>query len=127
MRTSPPPIEHFTTEETEMPDALRRGPDPDDAPALRAVTGTEAATEAEDSPVRPDRLTIWPTETGHYGIDVRWNGRECIMRAVVVRRLLAEAGYMATVGNSIDGRTWELSVRPVPADEVAKVISAYIW
>ena len=42
---------------------------------------------------RPDRLTVWPTEDGAFGIDVRWHGRECILRAVVVRRLLTEAGY----------------------------------
>ena len=60
----------------------------------------------------PDRLTVWPSENGSFGIDVRWYGRECILRAVVVRRLLSEAGYPATVGNSIDGRNWELTRRP---------------
>jgi hypothetical protein len=79
------------------------------------------------APVRPDRLTVWPSENGGFGIDVRWYGRECILRAVVVRRLLSEAGYPATVGNSIDGRNWELTVGPVPADEVASVIESYIW
>ncbi len=79
------------------------------------------------APIRPDRLTVWPSENGSFGIDVRWYGRECILRAVVVRRLLSEAGYPATVGNSIDGRNWELTVGPVPADEVAGVIDNYIW
>ena len=79
------------------------------------------------APIRPDRLTVWPSENGSFGIDVRWYGRECILRAVVVRRLLSEAGYPATVGNSVDGRNWELTVGPVPADEVAGVIDNYIW
>jgi hypothetical protein len=93
---------------------------------------TAGAGLSEDRPqpqagsIRPDRLTVWPTEDG-YGIDVRWHGRECILRAVVVRRLLAEAGYQATPGNSQDGRLWELRVGPVPAEEVARVIDAYIW
>ena len=78
-------------------------------------------------PFRPDRLTVWPTENGAFGIDVRWHGRECILRAVVVRRLLTEAGYPATAGNSIDGRTWQVSVSPVPADKVAEVIDSFIW
>jgi len=82
---------------------------------------------SEPGAIRPDRLTIWPTEEGYYGIDVRWHGRECILRAVVVRRLLAEAGIEAQPGNSQDGRLWELRVGPVPADQVAKVIEAYIW
>ena len=76
---------------------------------------------------RPDRLTVWPTEDGYYGIDVRWHGRECILRAVVVRRMLVEAGIGAQPGNSQDGRIWELSVGPVPADQVARVIESYIW
>jgi hypothetical protein len=46
---------------------------------------------------------------------------------VVVRRLLSEAGFPATVGNSVDGRNWELTVGPIPPDEVANVIETYIW
>ena len=75
-------------------------------------------TEAQASPrfrrgvtepaIRPDRLTVWPTEDGYFGVDVRWHGRECILRAVVVRRMLAEAGIEAQPGNSQDGRIWEL-------------------
>ena len=76
--------------------------------------------------IRPDRLTVWPTDGG-YSVDVRWHGRECILRAVVVRRMLVEAGIEAHPGNSQDGRIWELRVGPVPADEVARVIDNYIW
>ncbi|MBA3262156.1 MAG: hypothetical protein H0T69_06750 [Thermoleophilaceae bacterium] len=90
-------------------------------------SATPPPGHAEPGAIRPDRLTIWPTEDGCYGIDVRWHGRECMLRAVVVRRLLAEAGLDAQAGNSQDGRLWELRVGPVPADQVAKVIEAYIW
>jgi hypothetical protein len=85
------------------------------------------SAQAEPGAIRPDRLTVWPTEDGYYGIDVRWHGRECILRAVVVRRLLAEAGIDAQPGNSQDGRLWELRVGPVPADQVSAVIDTYIW
>ena len=90
----------------------------------RAVPRPPQSTSAA---IRPDRLTVWPTEEGFYGIDVRWHGRECILRAVVVRRMLVEAGIEAHPGNSQDGRIWELSVGPVPADQVARVIESYIW
>jgi hypothetical protein len=83
-------------------------------------------SQAAARAIRPDRLTVWPTDDG-YGIDVRWHGRECILRAVVVRRLLAEAGYTTRPGNSQDGRIWELRVGPVPADDVSRVIDDYIW
>ena len=83
--------------------------------------------QSQPGAIRPDRLTVWPTEDGYFGIDVRWHGRECSLRAVVVRRMLAEAGIHAHPGNSQDGRLWELRVGPVPADEVARVIETYIW
>ena len=111
-----------------MPPALQPVPETASLPSgLQAVAEHDVPAAHTFGPIRPDRLTVWPTESGSFGIDVRWNGRECILRAVVVRRLLAEAGYTATAGNSLDGRTWELNVGPVPADEVAKVIETYIW
>ena len=83
-------------------------------------------TQTAAKAIRPDRLTVWPTDGG-YAIDVRWHGRECILRAVVVRRLLVEAGYEAKPGNSQDGRVWELRIGPIAADHVAKVIDGYVW
>jgi hypothetical protein len=96
------------------------------------VTASGTGVRAEPAPapparaIRPDRLTVWPTEGG-YAIDVRWHGRECILRAVVVRRLLVEAGFEAKPGNSQDGRIWELRVGPIGADQIGKVIETYIW
>jgi hypothetical protein len=96
--------------------------------AATGATATESVPPAYTSaPTRPDRLTVWPLEDGSFGIDVRWHGRECILRAVVVRRLLSDAGYFATAGNSLDGRYWQLTVTAVPADEVAHVIENFIW
>ena len=88
--------------------------------------GVDRTKPTPRTAICPDRLTVWPTEGG-YAVDVRWHGRECILRAVVVRRLLVEAGYDAKPGNSQDGRIWELRVGPIPADEVARVVQTYIW
>jgi hypothetical protein len=91
------------------------------------VTAASAsATPAEVRAVRPDRLTVWPTEDGKYGIDVRWEGRDCIRQAVVVRQFLVKAGFEAQPGNSQDGRIWELTIGPVPADDVGRIVSTYI-
>lgn len=104
-------------------------PSPLSAPSRDEHVATRPPASAAHSfgPVRPDRLTVWPIDDGGFGIHVRWCGRECILRAVVVRRLLAEAGFPATAGNSIDGRTWEVDISPVPADKVAEVIETFIW
>ena len=94
-----------------------RLPDEDAAPAVPSDFG----------PIRPALLTVWPAKDGQFGIDVRWHGRECVLRAVVVRRMLTEAGLDARPGNSQDGRTWELQVGGVPSDRVARVIDSIIW
>lgn len=39
-------------------------------------------------PTRPDKLIIWPLESG-FGIDVRWSGPAGNRRATVIRRLVA--------------------------------------
>jgi hypothetical protein len=93
----------------------------------RFARGQTRSRSNEPGPIRPDRLTVWPMDEGYYGIDVRWHGRECLLRAVVVRRMLAEAGLAAQPGNSQDGRLWELRIGPVPADQVARVIEEQIW
>lgn len=90
------------------------------------VDQTGALSVPAFGPIRPDHLTVWPMDEGFFGIDVRWHGRDCILRAVVVRRLLVEAGYDARPANSQDGRLWALRVGPVPADQVAEAIER-IW
>jgi hypothetical protein len=87
----------------------------------------QAPIPDEFGPIRPSLLSVWPSEDGYFGIDVCWSGRQCILRAVVVRRLLAEVGIVARSGNSQDGRRWELRIERVPADRVAKVIDQIIW
>jgi hypothetical protein len=77
-------------------------------------------------PTRPDRLTIWPVENDLFGIDVRWGGAVGNRRATVVARLLSEAGIKGRLTQTVDG-AWEVRVGPVPGDEVAKVIDAFVW
>ena len=83
--------------------------------------------EAPAGAKHPDRLEVRPVDDGNFVIDVRWEGRDSIVRAVVVRRLLIEAGLEAEPGNAQEGYVWELRVGPVAADEVDDVIDAYIW
>jgi hypothetical protein len=81
---------------------------------------------AELGPTRPDRLTIWPVEGEQFGIDVRWGGAEGNRRATTVARLLSDAGVRGRFTQTVDG-AWELRVGPVPGQEVARVIDAFVW
>ena len=78
-------------------------------------------------PTRPDRLTIWPLESGEFGIDVRWGGAQGNGRATTVRRLLGEAGIRARLSQELDGSGWELRVGPIPGDDVARILDSFIW
>ncbi len=78
-------------------------------------------------PTRPDRLTIWPFESGGFGVDVEWRGAAGNQRATVVRRLLEEAGIRHRLRQGVDGRTWTLRVGPVPGEEVARLIDDFLW
>jgi hypothetical protein len=97
---------------------------------LRAVGADEIPPPRlpdEFGPIRPSLLSVWPSEDGYFGIDVCWHGRESVLRSVVVRRRLFEAGLDARPGHSQDGRTWELRIDRVPGDRVAHVIDSIIW
>jgi hypothetical protein len=86
----------------------------------RQATGTMLG------PTRPDKLTIWPLETG-FGIDVTWSGADGNRRADTVKRLAVDAGIRARLIQGPDGRTWQLRVGPVPGEEVARVIDQFVW
>jgi hypothetical protein len=81
----------------------------------------------ELGPTRPDRLTIWPVESGEFGVDVEWRGAAGNRRATVVRGLLEEARIAHRLRQGIDGRTWTLRVGPVSGEEVMRVIDEFLW
>jgi hypothetical protein len=80
----------------------------------------------ELGPTRPDRLTIWPVENDMFGIDVRWGGAVGNRRALVVSRLLQDAGIKRKLRQTLDGG-WEIRVGPIPGDQVAQIIDSFVW
>ena len=92
----------------------------------RAQADLIGVTSGALGPTRPDKLTIWPLESG-FGIDIRWSGAEGNRRATVARKLLLDAGVKARLTQDVDGRGWDLRVGPIPGDEVARVIDQFVW
>jgi hypothetical protein len=94
------------------------------------MTAAEAAFRAEVDEycaVRPERLTVRPAGDGRFEIDVRWAGHESVLRAVFVRRALAQAGVESQPSSFEGGRVWALRIGPVPADRVGELIDSCIW
>ena len=108
--------------------AGERGPGPGKRGSGAAERDLAAATAAHSfGLIWPDRLTVWSLRTAPSG-STSWHGPECILRAVVVRRLLTEAGYPATAGNSDRRAHLAGELRSlVPAGKVAEVIETFIW
>jgi hypothetical protein len=94
------------------------------------MTSAEATFSAEVDeycPVRPERLAVRPTGDGQFEIEVRWAGHESVLRAVFVRRMLAQAGVKSHPSSFEGGRVWVLRIGPVPADRVGELIHSCIW
>jgi hypothetical protein len=92
------------------------------------AAGTAFRAEIDEfCPVRPERLTVTPSGDGRYEIHVQWAGEESVLRAVFVRRALANAGIEADPASAEGGRGWALRIGPVPADRVGELIDSYVW
>jgi hypothetical protein len=94
------------------------------------MTPAEAAFRAEVDefcPVRPELLEVRPAGDGRFEIHIQWRGRESVLRAVFLRRVLAQAGVESHPSTADDGRGWALRVGPVPPDRVGQLIDSSIW
>jgi hypothetical protein len=94
------------------------------------MTPAEAALRAEVDEycaVRPELMTVQPTGDGRFEIYVQWSGRESVLRAVFVRRVLAGAGVEAHPASADGGGAWGLRIGPVPGDRVSELIDSAVW
>jgi hypothetical protein len=92
------------------------------------AAGTAFRAEVDEyCAVRPERLTVTPAGDGRYEIHVRWAGQESVLRAVFVRRVLAERGVDAEPASAEGGNAWALRIGPVPADRVGELIGSCVW
>ena len=72
----------------------------------------------------PDRLAIWPTETG-YGVDVTWTGPDGLRDADRFTQELRRIGMQARLLQEL-GRQWTTRVGPVNGDEARQVIALFV-
>jgi hypothetical protein len=94
------------------------------------MTPAEAALRAEVDEycaVRPDLLRVRPAGEGRFEIHAQWSGRESVLRAVFVRRVLAGAGVESHPSGVDGGRAWALRIGPVDSEHVGELIDTYVW
>lgn len=76
--------------------------------------------------VRPDRLTLWPTEAGEYGIEVRWGGPEGAGQATTVRDAAHASGLPVKMRQDLDGRGWTVTVGPLAREQATRVVGTFL-
>jgi hypothetical protein len=74
----------------------------------------------------PDRITIWPVDDGRYGLDATFQGESGYQRAQQHQHELDELGVTHKFRRELDG-AWTLRFGPLPAADVARALSAFVY
>jgi hypothetical protein len=74
----------------------------------------------------PDRLTIWPVDDGRYGLDASFQGASGYELAQDHQAALQSAGVEHSFRQELDG-SWTLRFGPLPAADVARAVSAFVY
>jgi hypothetical protein len=76
--------------------------------------------------LRPDCITLWPTEAGTYGLHVRWGGPDGLAQATTIRDAARSTGMAAKLTQDIDASGWTVSVGPLPREEAVRVVETFL-
>jgi hypothetical protein len=74
----------------------------------------------------PDRLTIWPVDDGRYGLDATFQGATGFQRARRHQLELEREGVPHAFRQELDG-AWTLRFGPLPAADIARALSAFVY
>lgn len=75
---------------------------------------------------RPDSITLWPTETDTYGIQVRWGGPDGLGQATTVRDAVRASGMQAKLIQDAEGSGWAVNVGPLPREETKRIVDTFL-
>lgn len=73
-----------------------------------------------------DRLTIWPVDDGRYGLDATFEGATGYERAQQHATELERDRVPHTFRQELNG-SWTLRFGPLPAADIARALSAFIY
>ena len=74
----------------------------------------------------PDRLTIWPVDDGRYGLDATFEGASGYERAQRHTNELERDRVPHTFRQELNG-SWTLRFGPLPAADIARALSAFVY
>ena len=76
--------------------------------------------------LRPDRITIWPTEAGSYGLDVRWGGPDGFRQANAVRDAGRAGGTPVQLRQDPDSSGWTVRVGPLEREQISRIVETFL-
>jgi hypothetical protein len=78
-------------------------------------------------PVGPvaDKLSIWPLDSGHYGLDATFQGRTGFERMEIHERSLQTSGIRFRMVQEL-GDAWTLRFGPLSAEEVSMALRSFV-
>jgi hypothetical protein len=90
---------------------------------MRDLVNTGAAPARS---LQPNRVSIWPVENGHYGIDFTYHGATGYSDAETAERVLGEAGLRTSFRQELDC-AWTVRFGPLPRDHMRAVLDRFAW
>jgi len=94
--------------------------------ARRARPLAPSEANPDGRPTRPDKLSIWPTDDEHFGIDVLYVGAQGHRRAEIVIRQIEAAGVAAVLRQESENG-WVVRFGPVNREDMLAVLNGYVW
>ena len=72
-----------------------------------------------------DKLSIWPLDSGEYGLDATFQGRSGFERMEVHEAALKTSGIRFSLVQEL-GDAWTLRFGPLSATEVSKALRSFV-
>jgi hypothetical protein len=86
-----------------------------------AVSGARPAQS-----LHPNRVAIWPVETGGYGIDFTYHGATGYQDAEAAERVLQDNGLVTRFRQELDG-AWTVRFGPLPREHMRTVLDHFAF
>jgi hypothetical protein len=83
---------------------------------------TQLATRS----LKPNRVCIWPVETGGYGIDFTYHGATGFTDAEFAEQALQAGGLKTSFRQELDG-AWTVRFGPLPREHMREVLDRFAW
>jgi hypothetical protein len=83
-------------------------------------------TELAARSLHPNRVCIWPVETGGYGIDFTYHGATGFTDAEFAEKALKAGGLKTSFRQELDG-AWTVRFGPLPREHMREVLDRFAW